>query len=59
MTVRNDPDYFKAHPQYHMYLHPQMPTWEQQMAARDRMLAAGSARATGQRLRWRVVRLGL
>lgn len=40
MTVRNDRDYFKAHPQYHMYLHPQMPTWEQQMAARDRMLAA-------------------
>jgi predicted TIM-barrel fold metal-dependent hydrolase len=40
MTVNNDREYFKAHPQYHMYLHPEMPSWEQQMAARDRMLAA-------------------
>ena len=40
MTVNNDREYFKAHPQYHMALHPDMPSWEQQMAARDRMLAA-------------------
>jgi hypothetical protein len=40
MTVNNDREYFKAHPQYHMALHPEMPSWEQQMAARDRMLAA-------------------
>jgi predicted TIM-barrel fold metal-dependent hydrolase len=40
MTVRNDREYFKAHPQYHMALHPEMPSWEQQMAARDRMLQA-------------------
>jgi hypothetical protein len=40
MTVNNDREYFKAHPQYHMHLHPEMPSWEQQMAARDRMLAA-------------------
>ena len=40
MTVNNDRAYFKAHPQYHMYLHPEMPSWEAQMAARDRMVAA-------------------
>lgn len=40
MTVNNDREYFKAHPQYHMALHPEMPSWEAQMAARDRMLAA-------------------
>ena len=40
MTVNNDKEYFRAHPQYHMALHPEMPSWEAQMAARDRMLAA-------------------
>ncbi len=40
MTVNNDREYFKAHPQYHMALHPEMPSWEAQMAARDRMVAA-------------------
>lgn len=40
MTVNNDRAYFKAHPQYHMHLHPAMPSWEAQMAARDRMVAA-------------------
>lgn len=40
MTVNNDREYFKAHPQYHMALHPEMPNWEAQMAARDRMVAA-------------------
>ena len=40
MSVNNDREYFKAHPQYHMYLHPEMPRWEDQMAARDRMLDA-------------------
>jgi predicted TIM-barrel fold metal-dependent hydrolase len=39
MTVNNDREYFKAHPQYHMALHPEMPRWEDQIAARDRMLA--------------------
>ena len=38
MTVNNDREYFKAHPQYHMALHPEMPRWEDQIAARDRML---------------------
>ena len=40
MSVNNDRDYFKAHPQYHMYLHPEMPSWEDQMAARNRLLDA-------------------
>ncbi len=40
MTVINDRKYFQAHPQYHMHLHPEMPSWEAQMAARDRMVAA-------------------
>jgi predicted TIM-barrel fold metal-dependent hydrolase len=40
MTVANDREYFKAHPQYHMALHPEMPSWEAQIAARDRMLSA-------------------
>jgi hypothetical protein len=38
MTVNGDKEYFQEHPQYHMYLHPEMPTYEDQMAARDRML---------------------
>jgi alpha-galactosidase len=39
MTVNNDREYFREHPQYHMYLHPELPSYEDQMAARDRMLA--------------------
>ena len=39
MTVNNDRGYFRRNPQYHMYLHPDMPSYEQQIAARDRMLA--------------------
>lgn len=38
MIVNNDIEYFKAHPQYHMYKHPEMPSYEEQIAARDRML---------------------
>jgi len=38
MTVANDREYFREHPQYHMFLHPELPSYEQQMAARDRML---------------------
>lgn len=38
MTVNNDKSYFKEHPQYHMYLHPEFPSYEDQMNARDRML---------------------
>jgi len=38
MTVNNDIEYFKDHPQYHMYKHPELPSYEEQIAARDRML---------------------
>ena len=38
MTVKNDRDYFSNHPQYHMYLHPEYPSYEDQINARDRML---------------------
>lgn len=40
MTTNNDREYFKNHPEYHMYLHPEMPRYEELMAARDRMVAA-------------------
>ncbi|MEW2923115.1 amidohydrolase family protein [Muricauda sp. ANG21] len=39
MTVKNDRDYFSAHPQYHMYLHPEKPSYEEQIAHRDSALA--------------------
>ncbi len=39
MTTQNDRRYFEAHPEYHMYLHPEMPSHEALMDARDRMLA--------------------
>jgi hypothetical protein len=39
MTTDNDRSYFREHPEYHMYLHPEMPSYEQLMAARDRFVA--------------------
>ncbi len=39
MTVNNDRNYFKENPQYHMYLHPDKPSYETLIAARDNMLA--------------------
>ena len=38
MTVQGDKNYFSKHPQYHMYLHPEYPSYEDQVNARDRML---------------------
>ncbi len=38
MRIKDLKDYYKQHPQYHMYLHPEMPSYEQQMDARDNML---------------------
>jgi len=62
MTVNNDREYFKNHPAYHMYKHPEMPGYEQQMAARDRLLARHpTLRFTGVHmasLEWDVGRLG-
>jgi predicted TIM-barrel fold metal-dependent hydrolase len=40
MTVRSDLEYFRAHPQYYMYQHPEMPSHDAILAARDRMLRA-------------------
>jgi len=40
MTVRSDREYFREHPQYYMYRHPDMPTHDAILAARDRMLRA-------------------
>lgn len=38
MQANNNKNYFTKHPQYHMYLHPEFPTYEEQMKARNRML---------------------
>lgn len=40
MTVRSDRDYFREHPQYYMYRHPEMPSHDAILAARDSMLRA-------------------
>jgi predicted TIM-barrel fold metal-dependent hydrolase len=39
MTVRSDQEYFREHPQYYMYEHPEMPSHDAILAARDRMLS--------------------
>ncbi len=39
MTVPGDSSYFTDNPQYHMYLHPNFPSYEDQINARDNMLA--------------------
>jgi len=38
MTVNNDREYFKNHPEYHMFLHPEYPSYEDQINARDRFV---------------------
>ena len=38
MTVKNDKEYFEKHPVYHMFLHPEYPSYEQQIKARDNLL---------------------
>lgn len=38
MTTNNDRAYFKDHPEYHMYLHPEYPSYEDQIQSRDRLL---------------------
>ena len=40
MSTDNDREYFKEHPQYHMYLHPEMPGYEDQIRVRDNFVAA-------------------
>lgn len=38
MTVKGDSSYFANHPEYHMFLHPDYPSYGELLAARDRML---------------------
>ena len=38
MTVTSDQEYFTAHPEYHMYHHPEVPGYTAQLEARDRVL---------------------
>ncbi len=38
MTVNNDKSYFKEHPEYHMFLHPDFPSYDDQIMARDNLL---------------------
>lgn len=38
MTVKSDQEYFKNHREYHMFLHPEYPSYENQIDARDKML---------------------
>lgn len=38
MTVNGDQRYFSEHPEYHMYKHPDYPSYEELLAARDHML---------------------
>ncbi len=38
MTVNNDRSYFTRHPEYHMFLHPEFPGYQDQLDARDSLL---------------------
>ena len=38
MTTENDRSYFREHPEYYMFLHPEEPRYEDLMAARDRFV---------------------
>jgi Amidohydrolase len=38
MTVKSNRTYYEKHPEYHMYLHPNAPSYEDQMNARDKLL---------------------
>jgi hypothetical protein len=38
MKVSNDRNYFRNNPEYHMYLHPEYPSYEDQINARDRFV---------------------
>ena len=38
MTTNNDRDYFTNHPEYHMFLHPEYPSYEEIIQSRDRLL---------------------
>ena len=42
MTVRSDKRYYSRHPEFHMYRHPEYPSYEAQIQARDDMIAQHS-----------------
>ena len=42
MTIKSNQNYFSKHPEYHMYLHPEYPSYDAQIEARDHMLAKHS-----------------
>lgn len=62
MTVDNDRRYYSRHPEYHMYLHPEAPSYEDQIGARDSLLKKHpKLRFTGAHLasqEWSVDELG-
>jgi predicted TIM-barrel fold metal-dependent hydrolase len=39
MIVRGNKNYYSEHPEYHMFLHPDFPSYQDQIDARDHMLA--------------------
>ena len=39
MTVNNNKNYYRKHPEYHMYLHPDYPSYDKLIASRDNLLA--------------------
>jgi predicted TIM-barrel fold metal-dependent hydrolase len=39
MTVKGDSSYFAENPQYHMFLHPEYPSYEDQINSRDNLIA--------------------
>jgi len=38
MNIKSNQNYFSKHPEYHMYLHPEYPSYDDQIRARDHML---------------------
>lgn len=38
MTTNNDRDYFSKHPEYHMFLHPEYPSYDAIIRSRDHLL---------------------
>jgi len=40
ITMGNDLSYYRSHPEYHMYQHPDAPSYNEQIAARDHLLDA-------------------
>ena len=39
MTVNNNKNYYREHPEYHMYLHPDYPSYEKLVSSRDKLLS--------------------